>query len=81
MKIVDKFDNEVTELNFDKVFVGDSKELIYYLYNDSEAEISNIELEISTDYPELKEELQIKDYPQNLGPYEKREIKIIGTPS
>jgi len=81
MKILDKFGNEVKELDFDKVFVGDSKEIEYYLYNDTNADISDIEIELSSETSEILEELEILEYPKYLSAGKKEVFKIKWTPN
>jgi len=81
MKLLDELGNEVAELNFDEVFVGDSKEITYFLYNDSQGEVVDIEVELISNTPDVLEELKILDYPKNLASEEKGEIKLKWTPS
>jgi hypothetical protein len=70
---------EVVELDFGRVEVGEEKIVSYWLYNDSTAVIEqiNINLEKITS----QEEVEILEYPKELRPFAKAEIKAKWSPS
>ena len=74
MKILDKNKVELKEINFDLVEVGTTKTLNYFIYNDEDAEISDIK--VSTD----SKEVAIIS-PKILGPFETDKIDFSWTPS
>ena len=75
MKLLSKSGEILTDLDLGIVDAGDTKEYSYIFYNDTEAELVNIEVKI------LDKEVTILSSPKNLNPYEKAEFKIKWSPS
>jgi len=81
MRLLDKDGSVITDIDFDEVFVGDSKELQYYLYNDSGTDITDIDISFRSQDKELIEEITLIDYPKELDIGEKGLVKIRWTPN
>jgi len=56
MKLLDKFGNIITEINFGEVFVGEKTRYECYLYNDSGTDMHDIVINFEAVNPDLTEE-------------------------
>ena len=74
MKVTDKLGQELKELNLGIVNAGETKEFSYYLVNDSEADVTDIEIKI--DHPEVV----IIKTPKELRPQDRDEFTIKWSP-
>ena len=77
MKILNKSGEEVKDLDFGIVNVGDTENYEYWLYNDNGTKVIKIRLDFATDERDLK----IIDHPKTLKKEERGSIKIKWTPS
>jgi hypothetical protein len=75
MKLLDSNEKEVTILDLGKVNAGESKEYTYYLLNDSDGELQNIEIKIENS------EVSILSKPTVIFANQKDVVKIKWSPS
>jgi len=81
MKLLDKTGKEIDNINFDEVFVGDVKEVEYFLYNDTGTEVSNIDIKLYSEFSELLNEIKVIEYPKFLTAEDQGSVRIKWTPS
>ncbi len=74
MKLLNKEGKEVDKLDFGIVEVGKTKELVYYVNNDTNAKVIDIKIEISN------KEVDVINYPKTLEPQSKGELIVRWSP-
>ena len=75
MKILNDKEKEIKKLDLGIVKAGKSKNFVFYLFNDSTANINNLKVEIS------EKEIEIITAPTELKPESKEKFEISWKPS
>ena len=75
MRILDLEGNEIKKIDLGILEAGNSKTYTFVAYNDSYAEV--VDLEIKS----INNEVEVKNYPKTLSPQEKSNFDIVWSPS
>ena len=75
MKILNSTGDEIARLDLGTLQAGESKTFKYYLFNNTLADVTEIELAVPNP------EVIVENYPTDLGPNEKASFELTWTPS